>query len=188
MWSSIDTDKLEWSIMSDFDDISWVHINRSGTTAIVEINEAVSEPKADDDSLKGVKVLRKELESVAYRKQSRITITDIKEYRELIFFSAQIPLYFNLQQGDIEEEQSDMLTVNGVELPIGIITKTQKYLSFEEYNLTDDELEKLAEKKLLNLEEEELDGYTIVNKYPVYEIDADKCTVTCAYVVRVDED
>lgn len=156
MWSSIDTDKLEWNIMSDFDDISWVHINRSGTTTIVEINEAVTESKADDDSLKGVKVLRKEFESVAYRKQNRITITDIKEYRKLIFFSAQIPLYFNLQQGDIQEEQSDMLTVNGVELPIGIITKTQKYLSFEEYNLTDDELEKLAKKSSSTLKKRSL--------------------------------
>ncbi len=35
-------------MMSDFDDIAWAHINKKGTTAIVEINETTQKPEEID--------------------------------------------------------------------------------------------------------------------------------------------
>lgn len=185
MWSSIDRDKLEWDMMSEFEDISWVHINKTGTTARVEINETTEKPaEQNEDNLKGVKVFRKELQTVAYRQQSKISIADSKSYKRLVFFSAEIPLYIKIRQGDIEEESTKMLTIKNTVLPVGITAKTEKFLTSSSYDLSDKELLELAKKKLSYLEKKELDGYTIINKSPKYETDRDKCTVTCAYVVR----
>lgn len=47
-WHSISTDKIENLMMASFEDCAWVHINRFGSTARVEINEAVLKPKMDD--------------------------------------------------------------------------------------------------------------------------------------------
>lgn len=185
MWGGVDRSKLEWDMMSDFEDIAWVHINKIGTTARIEINETTQKPEgANESRLKGEKVFRKELQTVAYRQQSKISIVNKKEYKKLIFFFAEIPLYFKIQSGDIEEIQTKMLTVKGKTLPIGTITKTETFLTSTPYDLTDGELKALAEKKLSFLEQKELDGCEIINKSPKFNIDGDKCTVTCAYVVR----
>ncbi len=185
MWGGIDRSKLEWDMMSDFEDIAWVHINKIGTTAKIEINETTQKPEdANESRLKGEKVFRKELQTVAYRQQSKINIVNKKEYKKLIFFFAEIPLYFKIQSGDIEEIQTKTLKVKGKTLPIGTITKTETFLTPAPYDLTDGELKALAEKKLSFLEQKELDGCEIINKSPKFNIDGDKCTVTCAYVVR----
>lgn len=48
-WASIDKENLEFAVLSDFDDVSWISINRFGSTAAIEINEAVLEPDAVDN-------------------------------------------------------------------------------------------------------------------------------------------
>lgn len=45
-WASIDKENLEFAVLSDFDDVSWISINRLGSTASIEINEAVREPES----------------------------------------------------------------------------------------------------------------------------------------------
>lgn len=47
-WHSFSTDKIENLMMACFEDIAWVHINRIGSTARVEINESVLQPAVDD--------------------------------------------------------------------------------------------------------------------------------------------
>lgn len=44
-WSNVKKNDIENYILSTFDDCAWVHINRNGTKAIVEINEAVEKPE-----------------------------------------------------------------------------------------------------------------------------------------------
>lgn len=43
-WSSIDKETLEFGVLADFDDVSWISINKFGSTAGIEINEAVTKP------------------------------------------------------------------------------------------------------------------------------------------------
>ncbi|MGN1328309.1 MAG: sporulation protein YqfD [Eubacterium sp.] len=188
MWGGVDRSQLEWDMMSELEDIAWVHINRIGTTARIEINETTEKPEdANESRLKGEKVFRKELEAVAYRQQSKISIKEKKKYKRLIFFFADIPLYLKIQAGDITETETKMLTVKEKQLPVGTFTQTETYLTSTPYDLTDSQLKALAEKKLSFLEEKELDGYEIINKSPKFNIDGNKCTVTCAYVVREKE-
>lgn len=49
-WHSFDHDQLENLMMASFDDCAWVHINRFGTTARIEINEATLKPDIDDNN------------------------------------------------------------------------------------------------------------------------------------------
>lgn len=188
MWSSIDRSDIAWEMMGEFEDIAWVHINKNGTTAVVEINETTKTPKEkDEEDLKGAKVFRRTLEAVAYRQQSRITVRDVKSYRRIVFFGLEIPLYIKISKGDMEEISTDMLTVKDTVLPIGVITNTQKFLRSQKYDLTDKALLALAQKKLKLAEEKAFEGYTIINRSPEYKTDEDKCTASCAYVVRKNE-
>lgn len=50
-WSRADKDKIENLMMASFDDCAWVHINRIGSTARVEINETVEKPEITDNSV-----------------------------------------------------------------------------------------------------------------------------------------
>lgn len=50
-WSRTDRDKIENLMMASFDDCAWVHINRIGSTARLEINETVEKPKITDNSV-----------------------------------------------------------------------------------------------------------------------------------------
>lgn len=43
-WRSADIDRLESLMMASFDKCAWVHINRDGATAVVELNETVPIP------------------------------------------------------------------------------------------------------------------------------------------------
>ena len=58
-WNNETADKLEGLIMTSFNDCGWVHINRFGSTARIDINEAVMKPDVDDNAgvanLKAVK-------------------------------------------------------------------------------------------------------------------------------------
>lgn len=184
MWSSAERERLAWQMMSEFDDIAWVHINKIGTTARVEINETRKSPIPDERRLKGIKALRTELEAVAIRKQSRITIKSVKKYYRVKFFALDLPLYFSKRQGDIEETDERSLKIRSTPLPVGITIYTEKHLLSDSYELTDSELEALAKKKLSFEEEKEFDGFVIINKSISTTLDEDKCIVKGAYVIR----
>lgn len=185
MWSSVDRDLLSWDIMSEFDDISWVHINKTGTTARVEINETrLADKDGDAEKLMGINVMRKELQTVAYREQKDMTVRDRKTYKRIKFFFADIPLYFDMQQGDISNQSEHYLTIRDTVLPIGIIETEESFLSSTPKMLSDEELIALAEKKLAFSEEKELDGFEIINKAQEQEMDDDKCVITASYIVK----
>jgi hypothetical protein len=184
MWSSFDRQSLCWDIMSDFEDISWVHINKIGTTARVEINETTVAPIGDEDKLKGINVYRKELQAVAYREQKDITVKSTKTYSTFHFFTADIPLYIKKETGDISQQKESYLNFKDVNLPIGVTTYQEQFLSSQPKVLTDDELLELAGKKLQFLQEKEFDGFEIINQSESYEIDDDKCVITCSYILK----
>lgn len=99
MWGVIDRKSIAWDMMSDFEDIAWVHINKKGTTAIVEINETTQKPEEIDEyKLKGIKAARKEITVTAQRQQSKMSIKQSKNYYNLHFFSLNIPLYFKIKK------------------------------------------------------------------------------------------
>ena len=49
-WKSVDKDVCESLVMAEFDEVAWVHINRLGTVAQVEINETEPKPKMTDST------------------------------------------------------------------------------------------------------------------------------------------
>lgn len=49
-WKNVNRDNLEFSMLSQFDEIAWVHINRRGSRALVEISEAAPKPEITNDS------------------------------------------------------------------------------------------------------------------------------------------
>ena len=157
-------------MMSDFEDIAWVHINKKGTTAIVEKNETTQKPEEIDEyKLKGIKAARKEITVTAQRQQSKMSIKQSKNYYNLHFFSLNIPLYFKIKKK---------------ELPIGCTVTNEQSINCIKYDLTNDELVNLAKKKLSIISERELEGYEIVNTNITYDIKNDECTMTGAYVIK----
>lgn len=185
MWSSVSRDHLALAMMGEFDEISWVHINRDGAVAIVEINEKTSAPdEADEDLLQGNKVLRKELETVAYRNQLDIAVKSKRVYKKLNFFGIEIPLYFHYKKGDISSSSVDFLEIKGVSIPISIESIEESYVETKEKRLNDKQLKELAKKKLNILVEKELEDFEIINKTEKFKMDDDKCTLSCAYIVR----
>lgn len=49
-WADIDKENLEFSVLSDFEDVGWISINKFGSTAGIEINETVNTPNIIDNS------------------------------------------------------------------------------------------------------------------------------------------
>lgn len=49
-WKSVDKSVVEDLMMAGFDEIAWVHINRFGTTARVEISETVEKPNVVEEN------------------------------------------------------------------------------------------------------------------------------------------
>ncbi len=49
-WADFDKENLEFSVLSDFEDIGWISINKFGSTAGIEINETVNTPNIIDNS------------------------------------------------------------------------------------------------------------------------------------------
>lgn len=185
MWSSVSRKNLCWDIMSEFDDISWVHINKIGTTARVEINETkIADKNGDSDKMMGINIFRKELEVVAYREQKDMSVKKRTTYKRLQFFFADVPLYFNKETGDISNYSEKCLNIKNTKLPIKITEFEECFLSSNPKMLTDEELINLAEKKLALREEKEFDGYEIINKTQTHQLDADKCIITSAYIIR----
>lgn len=189
MWSAVDRKSIAWDMMSDFDDIAWVHINRKGTTAVVEINETRKEiDEIDEYSLKGIKAIRKEISVTAQRQQSKLSIRQTKNYYTLRFFSLDIPLYFKIKKGDFEKTSDKYLKIKGKALPIGYTITSEQAISAVKYDLTNDEMVNLARKKLSIEAERELDGHEIVNADTEYQIKNDQCVMTGYYIVRYEDD
>lgn len=185
MWGVIDRKSIAWDMMSDFDDIAWAHINKKGTTAIVEINETTQKPEEIDEyKLKGIKATRKEITVTAQRQQSKMNIKQSKNYYNLHFFSLNIPLYFKIKKADFETKSDKFLTIKKKELPIGCTVTNEQSINCIKYDLTNDELVNLAKKKLSIISERELEGYEIVNTNITYDIKNDECTMTGAYVIK----
>jgi len=49
-WSSTDKENLEFGVMAEFPEVSWISINKLGSLALVEINETRDKPNVADDS------------------------------------------------------------------------------------------------------------------------------------------
>lgn len=185
MWKNTDRDKISWDMMSKFSDFSWVHINKKGCTARVEINEAVSAPEeADEDKLKGIDVFRHELKLTVSREQKSVFVKDKKNYITLHFFTLRVPLYLNREKGSQSTSQSKFLKIHNVRLPIGY-TKNEEIFYGSSADTPDDrQLKALAERRLKHREDKEFQGFEIVNKTVDFDINENGCTVTGAYVVR----
>ncbi len=184
MWGSVNRDKIAWDMMSSFDDFSWVHINKRGTTALVEINEKTDTPPKDFDKLQGINVFRRELSVTVSREQSDVFVKNTKKYYNLEFFALSVPLYINRQKGEISSSSNSFLTIKDTALPIGYTVFEEQYLSSTKRTLNDNELKALSKKRLSKKELQELDGFSIVNKTEKYDINENSCTATFTYVIR----
>ena len=185
MWGSVDRTDLCWKMMSDFEDFSWVHINKFGTTARIEVNETrKQDADADEDKLQGIEVFRRELNVTVNREQKDIVLKGTNEYYKLRFFAAEIPLYFKKQTGDQSYESYKSLIIKDTELPIGYTKSEERFFKSTPRTLSDDELKEMAKKRLGFLEQQEFDGFEIVNRTENYELADDKCTVSCSYIIR----
>lgn len=49
-WSSTDKENLEFGVMAEFEEVSWISINKLGSLALVEINETKDRPSVIDNS------------------------------------------------------------------------------------------------------------------------------------------
>lgn len=184
MWSSVEKDKVCWELLSEFDDLSYAHINRIGTTAVLEVNEVKRAPVGDEQKLKGENVFRKELEASALREQKNLSVKSRKRYKTLHFFFVNAPLYVSKKTGDMTVEGESFVTLFGKKLPIGISYKEELYLQSAAQKLDDGALELLARNKLAYLEEKELDGFEIINRNEQLDIDEQRCVIKCSYVVK----
>lgn len=185
MWSSVDRDRLSWLMLRDFDTLAWVHINKDGAKAIVELTEVTpANMEYDEEELEGKTVFRKELEATAYKEQSRVSVRDIQRYYELNFFSVKIPLYLRQGTGDTTSVSNMPFVIKGVSLPISLDKITQTFYSSTPYTLTDEEVQALSLKKLKLLKEQELSDYEIVNESEYTQLDDEKSTAKGAYVLR----
>ncbi|MCM1115238.1 MAG: sporulation protein YqfD [Clostridium sp.] len=184
MWNSFDRDELAWDMLSSFEDFSWVHINKIGTTARIEINETTDAPEPDTDKLQGTNIFRRELKATINREQNSIISKDVKLYHSIKFFSATIPLSFNRPIGDVSSESTVYLKIKDIELPIGYTEYQEQFLSSVSQTLTDDELKDLAKRRLEAQERTEFDGFEIVNKTESYNVEAESCTAIFTYVIR----
>lgn len=50
-WRSVNKDKIEDTMMATFNNLAWVHINRFGTTAKIELQEAEPKPNIEDKTI-----------------------------------------------------------------------------------------------------------------------------------------
>ena len=54
-WWTVDKEQLELSIMSYFEDVAWISINKIGSTASIEIDETVSKPDMEGTAVTNVR-------------------------------------------------------------------------------------------------------------------------------------
>lgn len=98
-WNPVTADKLEGLIMASFEDCGWVHINRFGSTARVEISEGVIKPKVDDN--KGVANLKATKDGV-------IVKTNVKSGWQVAFIGDGVTKGDILVSGVYENKDKDV--------------------------------------------------------------------------------
>lgn len=184
MWSSVDRDKLSWDMLADFNDFSWVHINKRGTTALVEVNEITPSPIPDVDKLQGKDVFRKEISVTVSRQQKNVAVKSIERYYSINFFMAEIPLYFNREYGEHSQKTSSFLTIKDKALPIGYTQYTEQFFTYSTTLLEDDKLKALAKKRIEFEQADEFEGFEIVNVAEDYKLDDAKCVATFSYIIK----
>lgn len=54
-WNDVDKERLEDIILTEFDDIAWISINKLGSTASIEINETVKPPSVIENNITNVR-------------------------------------------------------------------------------------------------------------------------------------
>lgn len=148
MWGGVNRNRLSWDMMSEFDDFSWVHINKIGTTASVEINETTPSPNnADNEKLKGLDVFRRELTVTVNRQQNEILPKKTNKYYTLHFFSLNLPLYFKKEPGEQSAQSSKFIEIHNVTLPVGYTKYEERFFSTRSKTLSDEQLTSLAKKE-----------------------------------------
>lgn len=185
-WADADRKKLSYAMLSDFDDIAWAHINKIGTTARLEIDEATAPPteKTETEKAQGT-IIRREIVLTVSRKASDPVLTGQNEYKSLYFYGVKIPFYFSKKSG-VSSVVKEPLKINGRELPIYIETDTEKYYIKNEYSLSDKELEALARKQLKEARDSRFDGMEVVNENVTVKMGSSDCEITGAYILRTD--
>lgn len=184
MWSSVDKKRIAWDMMSEFDELSWVHINEIGTTAYVEVNERRQAPIPDTDKLQGKDVFKKELGTTVSREQRIICPKDSKKYYRIKFFTADIPFYFSRHTGESTVKSSEYLTIRDTVLPLGYEKYEEQTYTYQSRFLNDDELRELAKKRMEFVERDELEGFEIVSRAEDYRLDDTKCVALFSYIIR----
>lgn len=184
MWSGVNRDELSWKMMGEFEDFSWVHINKIGTTAVVEVNERRLAPTPDFDKLEGKNVMRRELSVSVSRQQNNIVPIDKNSYYKINFFCLNIPLYFNKDSVEQNQKCEKRLSFNDVTLPIGLTRYDELFYTSSPVILNDGELKNLAKQRLSYMERDELDGFDIVNVVEHYDLTDESCVATFSYIIR----
>ena len=118
------------------------------------------------------------------REQKTVSLKGTKNYYDILFFTADIPLYLKHQAGDQSQKSYEYLTLKGVKLPIGYKKSEERFFTSSSRTLTDSEIKELAQKRLAFAQEKEFDGFEIVNKTEKFEMDETKCILTASYVIR----
>ncbi|MBR4240696.1 MAG: sporulation protein YqfD [Eubacterium sp.] len=100
------------------------------------------------------------------RKQTYKSYKDEKTFRKILFFGAEIPLYiipFETKNADIKAK-SEYLSLNSVELPIGIKKINVRNYDIKSRILSDSELEKLLESELEKTLKNDFSNSRIIKK------------------------
>lgn len=185
-WSSFDRKTLAYSLMADFEDIGWAHINKIGTTARLEINESTIPPVQKTEKEKGdLGIARKEIILTVSRVQSESEKIDENTYTSLYFFGLTIPLYLQKEKG-VSGQKAHYVEIKNVELPIAIICDTEKYYSKHDIILSDDQLVTLAKERLEQEKNEKFADCQIINQTINTKLDENSCVITGSYIVKYD--
>lgn len=186
LWSQVNRGALSYAMLADFPDAAWVHINKIGTTARLEINERTMPPTQKTEKEKAqVGAVRKEIVLTVSRTACDTVLTGEKTYKSLSFYGMRIPFYLSKKAGDSQVETKP-LVFRGKTLPVFITYDTEQYYIKNEYQLTDKELEALARKRLAQAKTEKLDETRIVNENITVTMNDKTCTITGAYILRYD--
>lgn len=186
LWSQVDRKTIPYAVMADFPDASWAHLNKIGTTARLEINEATTPPAEKTEKEKAqIGVMRKEIVLTVSRKATDTQLIGEKSYKSLYFYGMRIPLYINRKPG-VTQSQTRSVTLRGKTLPISVTCDTEQYYQKTEYMLTDKELETLARHRLTQAKNEKFSGMQVVNEHITVTMNDQVCTITGAYILRED--
>lgn len=237
-WNDTDKENLEFGVMAEFDEVSWISINKIGSLALVEINETRDKPNITDNSkitnvvatddgiithvtaLGGWNIVKagdavskgdllisginesevdeknhfahahgtvlanvnKTLSLNISREQKEKNFYKSVEYKSLIFFGLEIPLYLRTEQGEFDEFISKSnIVYNDFRLPIGVKTKKREYYTVTSNRLSDEALQELSQSELEKLKEKEFKDAEIISENIDFEMLDNVCVITGSY-------